>query len=89
MGNAREAQAPTFDMRVMRVFVWGLPHACHNHNPVPQHGVRLPTHEFLAAMAEAAVDIRHLSCRKSLVLLGMANEEALNKTVPVFLMSLR
>ncbi|KAG2443742.1 hypothetical protein HXX76_002088 [Chlamydomonas incerta] len=39
-------------------------------------------------MAEAAVDIQHLSCRKSLVLLGMANEEALNHTVPLFLTSL-
>ncbi|KAG2443741.1 hypothetical protein HXX76_002087 [Chlamydomonas incerta] len=39
-------------------------------------------------MATASIDIRHLSCRKSLVLLGMANEEALNHTVPLFLTSL-
>ncbi|KAG2500641.1 hypothetical protein HYH03_001408 [Edaphochlamys debaryana] len=39
-------------------------------------------------MQEASIDISHLSCRKSLVLLGMANEEAFNHTVPHFLLSL-
>ncbi|KXZ49344.1 hypothetical protein GPECTOR_22g938 [Gonium pectorale] len=36
----------------------------------------------------AAVDISHLSCRKSLVILGMTNEEALTHTVPLFLQSM-
>ncbi|PNH09311.1 hypothetical protein TSOC_004077 [Tetrabaena socialis] len=53
-----------------------------------QHGVRLPTRAFTAALRAAAVDISHLSCRKSLVLLAMANEDALTYTVPLFLLSL-
>ncbi|EFJ49793.1 hypothetical protein VOLCADRAFT_117113 [Volvox carteri f. nagariensis] len=40
------------------------------------------------ALQRAAIDISHLSCRNSLVLLGMANEEALQHTVPYFLESL-
>ncbi|GFR47444.1 hypothetical protein Agub_g9167 [Astrephomene gubernaculifera] len=54
-----------------------------------QHGVRLPTRKFMEAMRAAAVDISEASCRKSLVIIGMANEEALNHTVPLFLESLR
>ncbi|KAG2438994.1 hypothetical protein HYH02_010785 [Chlamydomonas schloesseri] len=52
------------------------------------YGVRLPTIDFLGAMSKASIDIQHLSCRKSLVLLSMANEEALEHTVPLFLGSL-
>ncbi|KAG2500639.1 hypothetical protein HYH03_001406 [Edaphochlamys debaryana] len=53
------------------------------------HGARLPTPEFVAAVGAAAIDITHLSCRKSMVMIGMANEEALAHTVPLFLRSLR
>jgi hypothetical protein len=52
------------------------------------HGVRLPTRAFTDALQRAKVDISHLSCRKSLVFLGMANEEALQHTVPHFLDSM-
>jgi hypothetical protein len=54
-----------------------------------RHGVRLPTPQFVAAMRGAAVDISHMSCRKTLVMLAMANEEAMKRTVPLFLESLR
>jgi hypothetical protein len=54
-----------------------------------QHGSRLPTRAFARALRSAAVDTSHLSCRRKLVILGMANEEALTHTVPLFLDSLK
>ncbi|GLI61986.1 hypothetical protein VaNZ11_004553 [Volvox africanus] len=60
----------------------------HSRSHYAQHGVRLPTRAFTGALHKAAIDISHLSCRKSLVVLCMANEEALQHTVPHFLESL-
>ncbi|GIL79167.1 hypothetical protein Vretimale_16708 [Volvox reticuliferus] len=55
-----------------------------------QHGVRLPTRAFKEAVKNAAINVSHLSHRpSSLVILAMANEEALLRTVPIFLRSLR
>ncbi len=41
-----------------------------------------------ASPTAAAVDVSHAGCSRSLVILAMANEAALNHTVPVFLASL-
>lgn len=62
----------------------------HSRSHYAPHGMRLPTRAFTAALRHASIDISHLGCgsSKSLVLLGMANEEALNYTVPYFLDSL-
>ncbi|GIL61302.1 hypothetical protein Vafri_15698 [Volvox africanus] len=55
-----------------------------------QHGVRLPTRAFREAVKNAAINVSHLSHRpSSLIILAMANEEALKRTVPIFLDSLR
>ncbi|EFJ50276.1 hypothetical protein VOLCADRAFT_89227 [Volvox carteri f. nagariensis] len=55
-----------------------------------RHGVRLPSHAFTKALREAAIDISHLNCHSStLVIVAMANEEALKLTVPLFLRSLK
>lgn len=52
------------------------------------HGANLPAREFTDALRAASIDVSHHCCRRSLALLAMANEEALQDTVPVFLASL-